>query len=110
MGVGIFQHKGNKLDSLAIGKKPWAYRISTPQGLFCFRSASGPYHTAELAKAKRLVEFFIKLVWAFININTIKQIAQPLESSLVLIESVHRKDALFLVSNDRGPYCGARHS
>jgi hypothetical protein len=28
----------------------------------------------------------------------IKQIAQPLEGSLVLIESVHRKDALFLVA------------
>jgi hypothetical protein len=29
MGVGILQHKGNKLDSSAIGKKPWAYRIGT---------------------------------------------------------------------------------
>jgi hypothetical protein len=44
------------------------------------------------------VEFFIKLVWAFININTIKQKAQPLERSLVLIESMHRKDVLFLVA------------
>jgi hypothetical protein len=44
------------------------------------------------------VEFFIKLVWAFININTIKQKAHPLEGSLVLIEPVHRKGVLFLVA------------
>jgi hypothetical protein len=44
------------------------------------------------------VEFFIKLVWAFTNIKTIKEIAQPLEESFVLIESVHRKDVLFLVA------------
>jgi hypothetical protein len=37
-------------------------------------------------------------VWAFTNIKTIKQIAQPLERGLVLIESVHRKDVLFLVA------------
>jgi inosine-uridine nucleoside N-ribohydrolase len=36
-------------------------------------------------------------VWAFTNIKTIKQIAQPLEKSLVFIESVHGKDVLFLV-------------
>jgi hypothetical protein len=44
------------------------------------------------------VEFFIILVLAFININTIKQIVHLLERSLVLIDSVHRKDVLFLVA------------
>jgi hypothetical protein len=50
MGVTILQHKGNKSDSSAIGKKSWAYRIGTPQGFFCLMSASGPYCGARHSK------------------------------------------------------------
>jgi hypothetical protein len=97
MGVGIFQHKDNKLVSAAIGKNPWDYRIGTPQR-FNRSLIALVAHSSVLAKAKPLVEFFTKLVWAFTNIKTIKQIVQPLERSLVLIESVHRIDVLFLVA------------
>jgi hypothetical protein len=56
MGVGILQHKGNKSGSSAIGKKLWAYRIGTPQYLLTLAALSA--HTAELATANPLVEFF----------------------------------------------------
>jgi hypothetical protein len=60
MGVGILQHKGNKSDSSAIGKKLWAYRIGTPQDLLFLVALSA--YTAELATAKPLVEFLVKWV------------------------------------------------
>jgi hypothetical protein len=59
--VWVFsKHKGNKSDSSAIRKKPWAYRIGTPQDLLSLVALSA--HTAELATAKPLVEFVIKFV------------------------------------------------
>jgi hypothetical protein len=64
MGVSILQYKGNrtkrnKLKSSAIGKNPWDYRIGTPQRIIIYIVALTA-HTSGLAKAKRLVEFFIK--------------------------------------------------
>jgi hypothetical protein len=56
MGEGIFQHKGNKSDSSAIGKKPWAYRIGTPQDLLSLVALLA--HTAELATDKPLWNFW----------------------------------------------------
>jgi hypothetical protein len=56
MGVSILQHKGNKSDSSAIGKKPWAYRIGTPQNLLSLVALSA--HTAELATDKPLLNFW----------------------------------------------------
>jgi hypothetical protein len=69
MGVGILQHKGNKSDSSAIGKKPWAYRIGTPQDLFVLRVLAS--HTSELATAKPLVEFLFNWVCFFFNTKAI---------------------------------------
>jgi hypothetical protein len=66
MGVSILQHKGNKLNSTAIGKKPWPYRIGKPQGFISFRSASGIY--ALLATAEPFVEIFFR--WARVFYNT----------------------------------------
>jgi hypothetical protein len=56
MGVGIQQHKGNKSDSSAIGKKPWAYRIGTPQDLLSLVALSA--YTVELATDKTLWNFW----------------------------------------------------
>jgi hypothetical protein len=69
MGVGTLQHKGNKSDSSAIAKKPWAYRIGTPQDLLSLVALSA--HTAELATDKPLVEFLVKWVWVFFNTKAI---------------------------------------
>jgi hypothetical protein len=55
MCVGILQHKGNKSDSSAIRKKPWDYRIGTPQNLLSLVALSA--HTTELATDKRLWNF-----------------------------------------------------
>jgi hypothetical protein len=69
MGVGILQHKGNKSDSSAIGKKPWIYRIGTPQDLLSLVALLA--HTAKLATAKPLVEFLVKWVRVFFNTKAI---------------------------------------
>jgi hypothetical protein len=55
MSVDILQHKGIKIYSSAIGTKPWAYRIGTPQNLLSLVALSA--HTAELATAIPLWNF-----------------------------------------------------
>jgi hypothetical protein len=57
--VGIHQHNDNKTNSPAIGKKPWAYRIGTPQDLLSLVALSA--HTAELATAKPPCGIFVKM-------------------------------------------------
>jgi hypothetical protein len=69
MGVGIIQHKGNKLKRSAIGKKPCAYRIGTPQRLLFLEVLAS--HTSELATTKPLVEFLLKSVLVFFNTKAI---------------------------------------
>jgi hypothetical protein len=69
MGVGILQQKDNKLKRSAIVKKPWAYRIGTPQNLFVLRVLAS--HTSELATAKPLVEFLLNWVCFFFNTKAI---------------------------------------
>jgi hypothetical protein len=70
MGMGILQYKGNKLKRSAIGKKPWAYRIGTPQRFICLKSAIAS-HTSELATAKTLVEVLLKWVCFFFSTKAI---------------------------------------
>jgi hypothetical protein len=96
MGVDILQQKGNKLNGPAIGKKLWAYRIGTPQRFISLINAST--HTALLATAKSLVEFFFKWAWVFFDTRAINKIAQLWERSLGLIVSVQRNDLLVSVA------------